>query len=134
MERGPALPPYAGPRPPAEGTLPTDGEIPLQRWQIEQKTHNPIPPGARIEQGRALFNIYCSPCHGAQGSGEGPVAKVFVLPGNLRSREVQSHSDAWIYGTIRNGSNTMPRYGAELAPQQRWEVVQYIRSLKEPAQ
>ena len=95
--------------------------------------HSPPPSAAAAKRGQAMFLVYCSPCHGTQGNGDGPLARVFVPPGDLHGPEIQSHNDAWIYGTIRNGSNTMPRYGAELSPQQRWEVVQFIRSLKEPA-
>lgn len=132
MAQQPSLPTYAGPRPPAPGALAVHGEFPLERWQMEERLHNPLPPSTPPDKGRVLYSTYCFPCHGSEGRGDGPVAKVFVLPRNLRSPEVQNHLDAWIYGTIRNGSNMMPRYGHELAPPDRWEVVTYVRTFREP--
>lgn len=131
MVQQPSLATYARPRPPAEGTLPVDGELPLERWQMEELLHNPRPASAApSEQGRFYFSVYCLPCHGPGGRGDGPVAKVFVQPRNLTGPEVQGHADGWIYGTIRNGANMMPRYGPELSSHQRWEIVAFVRSLK----
>ncbi|MBI4455554.1 MAG: c-type cytochrome [Acidobacteria bacterium] len=127
----PSLAPFEGPRPPVEGTLPVEGDFALQRWQMEQLLKNPLPQSAAgIEKGRFLFSMYCSPCHGTQGRGDGPVVKVFVQPGDLRHPAVQAQSDAWMYGTIRNGENMMPRYGPELSVRERWQIVQYVKSFK----
>lgn len=133
MARQPAPGPAAGPRPPADGTLPLGGEWPLERWQMEQIAHAvPAQPAISQQDGGRLFGIYCTPCHGQQGGGDGRVASVFVQPGSLRGTEVQEHNDGWIYGTIRNGANAMPRYGPELPAAQRWEIVRFVRTLKEP--
>ena len=123
------------PRLPVEGTLSHNGEFPLQRWQIEQMVKNPlVASGAASRRGQALFGAFCAPCHGTRGHGDGPVAKVFVQPRNLAAPEIQQHSDGWLYGAIRNGANIMPRHGPDLSQQQRWEIVQYLRTLTEPRQ
>ena len=127
--------PSDAPRLPVEGTLPRDGEFPLQRWQIEQMVKNPLVASeAASLRGQALFCVFCTPCHGTRGHGDGPVAKVFVKPGNLVTPEIQQHGDAWLYGTIRNGANIMPRYGPDLSQEERWEIVRYLRTLAEPPQ
>lgn len=128
MMRQPSLPPYAGPRAPAPGTVPVSGEVPLERWQMEG-FQNPRAGAAPTEAGRALFATYCVPCHGEGARGNGPVAKVFVQPRDLRDPSVQARPDGWFFGTIRNGANMMPRYGPEIGPSERWEIVNHLKRL-----
>jgi mono/diheme cytochrome c family protein len=116
------------PRPPAAGTVPMGGELPIDRAVAEQMLRNPIAGAAPSETGRALYASYCSPCHGAAGVGNGPVARFFVPPGDLTSAAVQQHGDGWIYATVTNGTARMPRQGPELSPHERWEIVNVVRS------
>ncbi|RMH52851.1 MAG: cytochrome c [Zetaproteobacteria bacterium] len=91
---------------------------------------NPIPPTKEsIAKGRALFRIYCMPCHGYSGKGDGPVGKIFeTQPADLTSDYVKDDlTDGWIWGTITFGSYIMPRYGYDMSPTERWHVVNYIR-------
>ena len=73
------------------------------------------------------------PCHGETGKGDGPVAAKFIPPSDLGSPFFQENSDAWFYGTIRNGVRLMPRYGAELSSHRSWQIVTYLRTLKQPS-
>jgi S-disulfanyl-L-cysteine oxidoreductase SoxD len=116
------------PRPPAAGTVPLGGELPIDRNVAERALHNPIAGTGPTATGRALYGSYCSPCHGVSGIGNGPVARFFVPPGDLTSIAVQQHSDGWIYATITNGTARMPRQGTELSPHERWEIVNVVRS------
>jgi len=85
-----------------------------------------------ILKGRSLFKIYCMPCHGASGVGNGPVGKIFeAQPADLSSDYVKELSDGWIWGTITFGSYIMPRYGYDMSPTERWNVVNYIRNVLE---
>jgi len=90
---------------------------------------NPIVPTKEsILKGRSLFKIYCLPCHGVTGEGNGLVGKIFeVQPANLTSDYVKGLSDGWIWGTITFGSYIMPRYGYDMKPSERWNVVNYVR-------
>lgn len=133
MMKQPSIAPFEGPRAPADGALPTNGELPLERWQMEESLHNPLSRRAAVGSGRQLFDTYCIPCHGASGRGDGPIVKVFTQPKDLTGAEVQDRQDGWIFGTIRNGGNLMPRYGHELAPGERWAIVNYVRTLRGPA-
>lgn len=116
------------PRPPAAGTVPVSGELPIDRTVAERVLNNPIAGAGPTDSGRGLYGSYCSPCHGIAGIGNGPVARFFVPPGDLTSAAVQQHSDGWIYATITNGTARMPRQGTELSPQERWEIVNVVRS------
>ena len=102
-----------------------------------------IPPQITIDQstmqrGRTLFAIYCAPCHGVDGQGQGPIflraQKLnqggFVQPTNLQSPDIRSRADGHIYNTIRNGIRNMPAYGSQINTQDRWAVVAYVRALQ----
>ena len=119
------------PREPAQGTLATTGEPRLDRATAEHILQNPIASGP-APNGRALYQIYCVPCHGISGTGDGLVARHFMLdvnvrPADLTSDTVQGHTDGWLYGTITNGTARMPAYRYELTPRERWEIVTFVR-------
>jgi mono/diheme cytochrome c family protein len=93
------------------------------------KLINPIPvtPDS-VNKGKGLFTIYCTPCHGVSGTGDGLVGEKLVLrPFNLTSPSVQSITDGLIFGYITFGGAVMPIYGNDLSPTERWHVVNYVR-------
>jgi len=94
---------------------------------------NPVKAtAASINRGHALFSIYCLPCHGESGKGNGPVGKIFeATPADLSSDYVKELSDGWIWGTITFGSYIMPRYGYDTTPSERWDLVNYLRNVIE---
>jgi len=95
---------------------------------------NPIPATpASIKMGHALFMTYCFPCHGESGKGNGPVGKIFeTQPADLTSDYVKNDlTDGWIWGTITFGSYIMPRYGYDMSPTERWDVVNFVRNVLE---
>lgn len=128
MVRGPARPTAAGPRGPARGAIPVDGELSLERWQIERLARQPA-AGVPVAAGRALYLTYCAPCHGPRGLGDGPVAKLFIPPTDLTSERVRTMTDGWLYATMRSGAMSMPRYGHEMSRAERWALVAYLRTL-----
>lgn len=132
MAKQPAPAPSAGPQAPVEGTLPTHGRFPLDRSQLEVLyPTNPLPASEEVvEAGRQQFSVYCAPCHGPTGKGDGPVAAKFIPPTDLASPFIQENTDGWFYGTIRNGIRLMPRYGAELSAHQSWQIVAFVRTFQ----
>lgn len=88
--------------------------------------------------GRVHFNVYCAPCHGLGGAGDGPVAQRaaeletlgWVTPTSLVDPLIQERSHGSIYNTIRNGLRTMPPYGDQIRPADRWAIVMYVRALQ----
>ena len=95
---------------------------------------NPVPATKQsIVKGRSLFMIYCLPCHGESGKGNGPVGMIFeAQPADLTSDYVKNDlSDGWIWGTITFGSYIMPRYDYDMTPTERWHVVNFVRNVLE---
>jgi mono/diheme cytochrome c family protein len=119
-----------GPRPPDPGTRPLAETGPGDPPAAERAT-NPLPADdATIAYGRALYEMYCTPCHGTDGTGTGgAVARYFPRVGDLGSGDVQQHGDGWLYAIITTGTSTMPAYGHELDSRERWQVVRFVRTL-----
>jgi mono/diheme cytochrome c family protein len=94
---------------------------------------NPVPADQNsIARGQYLFSLNCEICHGTQGKGDGPVAKSLVRkPANLTGPNVANMDDGTIFLVISNGvPGTMPPLRENLAVGDRWDVVNYIRTLK----
>ncbi len=82
--------------------------------------------------GKDLFGIYCAPCHGAAGKGDGPVAKKFVpTPADISATGHGSHHpEGELFAVVTHGKNGMPPFRADLTAKERWLVVAYLRTLK----
>ena len=87
---------------------------------------------ASIGRGSELFHIICITCHGPQGKGDGPIASYFQnKPANLTGLAVQSLSDGGIFMVVSNGvQGKMPALNENLTVRERWDVVNYLRTLK----
>jgi mono/diheme cytochrome c family protein len=97
---------------------------------------NPVKPTPEsVSAGRQLYGIYCTPCHGASGTGNGLAGeKLTVRPFDLTSDGVQSLSDGFIFGYLTFRGAVMPSYANDLSPTERWHVINYLRhGLKPPA-
>ena len=88
------------------------------------------------DEGKDRYDIYCTICHGAQGEGDGPVAQSLAnVVRNLNEQRVLDSSDGWIYAVIANGYGAlMPEYGSKIVPEDRWHIVNYVRTLQRGAQ
>jgi copper transport protein len=95
---------------------------------------NPIPPNAdSVAKGQALFQKNCVPCHGQTGLGDGPVGLTLSpRPANLQLHAVPGvHTDGQLYLWISDGfpGSVMPAFRGSLADEERWNLVNYIRTL-----
>jgi mono/diheme cytochrome c family protein len=88
-----------------------------------------------IERGRDRYAIYCQPCHGALGDGNG-VTKRYGMGAtpSYHDDRLRSMAEGELYNTITNGKNTMLPYADKLAPEDRWAVVAYVRALQRAQQ
>lgn len=93
---------------------------------------NPVPSSeASITSGSQAYEKECLSCHGRKGKGNGPNS--FTLekePGDLTSSKVQNQTDGELFWKITEGRKPMPSARLTLSDNQRWEVVNYIRTLK----
>jgi mono/diheme cytochrome c family protein len=83
-----------------------------------------------LKAGESLYITNCAPCHGKKGKGDGPAAAALSpKPANHTSAAVQSEKDGSLFWKISEGHNPMPPYKTMLSETQRWQLVDYIRSL-----
>lgn len=93
-----------------------------------------------LKRGRERYDIYCSPCHGLNGAGDGITAKYGIgslgANGNYNSERIRTMPEGQIFDTITNGSasKVMLPYGDKLTAEDRWAVVAYIRALERTQQ
>ena len=131
--------PYARPIPPVAGTVPVDAvELPVTRENADRLTNPRTRTAESMNRGQWLYQTYCLVCHGERGRGDGPVsiAGGGPLPGvvSLVDPARPRMSDGAMYGMIveaqRMGRGLMPRYGDKIHGNDRWDVVNYVRSLQ----
>ncbi|HEV8436774.1 MAG TPA: cytochrome c [Methylomirabilota bacterium] len=92
---------------------------------------NPVPPSPEsVKKGGELFAIYCTPCHGAAGKGDGLVATKFVQPADLSNPDLHKvRTDGYWQSYLGAGGAVMPSYGEALSPEERWHIVNFMRTL-----
>ncbi|MFI5143406.1 MAG: c-type cytochrome [Thermoanaerobaculales bacterium] len=91
-----------------------------------------------MRRGQERYDIYCSPCHGLSGYGDGPVAKradalqegTWTPPSSYHTDLVRSRPAGHLFNTITNGIRNMPAYGAQIPVADRWAIVAYVRALE----
>ena len=113
------------------------GFIGLQKdvWKAPEeakKLKNPTTNmDASVQNGKKLFRSRCAVCHGKTGLGDGPGGKALVpQPESLKTPLVQNQTDGEIFWKISNGRNDMIKWEPILTEQQRWDLVNFIRTMK----
>ena len=84
-----------------------------------------------IERGQQRFNIYCLPCHGYLGEGDGMVVqRGFSPPPTFHSDRLRQAPVGYLFNVITNGFGAMPSYAGQVPVPDRWAIVAYIRALQ----
>ena len=84
-----------------------------------------------LDRGRERFNIYCEPCHGMSGDGDGMIVqRGFRHPPSLHADNLRAAPAGHFFDVITNGFGAMYPYGYRVAPRDRWAIVAYIRALQ----
>ena len=84
-----------------------------------------------IARGQERFNINCAVCHGQAGLGNGVAGQYGVAAiANLQDDRIRAMPDGQLFSTITNGKNTMGAYGPQIAIEDRWAIVAYLRALQ----
>jgi len=85
-----------------------------------------------LQHGREQFEIYCTPCHGSLGDGNGITKKLGVMPAvaNLHDKRIVEMADGEIFNTITHGKGLMGAYGPMVSTRDRWAVIAYLRALQ----
>jgi mono/diheme cytochrome c family protein len=112
----------------------TDGADPAS-WVAEIPISVTLPV---LQRGRECYGIYCSPCHGLGGYGDGMIAKraealqegTWTPPSSFHTELVRSRAAGHLYNTITHGIRNMPAYGSQIDVEDRWAIVAYLRALQ----
>ncbi len=85
-----------------------------------------------LQRGRRRFDIYCAPCHGRLGDGNGITKKLGVMPAvaNLHDQRIVAMADGEIFNTVTKGKGLMGAYGPLMPAEDRWAVIAYLRALQ----
>jgi len=99
--------------------LPPEGTIP------RETAHHFARPGV------AVYQIYCQPCHGGAGKGDGPVAmRGFPPPPSFLADHALHLTDDQMFEIVSHGQKNMPSYAVQVPPQDRRAAISYVRSLQ----
>lgn len=96
---------------------------------------SPVDPSDEsVSQGKELYMKYCTTCHGRSGGGTGPAAHgITTAPPPLWAwHGTDSSSDGYLYWFITNGRNEMPPWGVLLSENERWHLINYIKTIEAP--
>jgi len=133
MEIQPSFDAQEDPLPVPARSIPVDGPVSIPNMGAPV---NPVvADDVSLERGENLYTINCVMCHGVTGEGNGQVAALLAnKPANLTLDLTQNKSDGALFLTLTNGvTGRMPPLVENLTVRDRWDVVNYIRTLK-PAQ
>jgi mono/diheme cytochrome c family protein len=91
-----------------------------------------------MERGQQRFGIFCAPCHGLSGYGDGVVARraeqlqqgLWIPPTSFHVEPALSRPTGHLFNTITNGIRTMPAHGSQIPVEDRWAIVAYVRALQ----
>jgi len=84
-----------------------------------------------MARGQERFNIYCSPCHGRTGAGDGMIVRRgFRRPPMLTEERLRNAPVGHFYDVITNGFGAMPDYQSQVPTDDRWAIVAYVRALQ----
>ncbi len=105
-----------------------------EKWEAPKSADalkNPVTPDATsLKDGKTMYSTYCTPCHGDKGKGDGVAAAALaVKPADHSSVKIQSQTDGALFWEMTEGHNPMPSYKKSFTDMQRWQLVNYIRTL-----
>jgi mono/diheme cytochrome c family protein len=112
------------------------GEQPgsTEKWTApaaEARKKNPVAVSeSSLAAGQKIYVKRCVACHGKTGNGDGPdAADLGIHPAKLSDPLIREETDGELFWKITVGKKPMPNYGSRLSPTDRWNVINYLRSL-----
>jgi len=127
-------------RKPIPGTVPR-GQLrddpQLHQGRTEEGTYVERAPIAVdrgvLERGKDRYEVYCTPCHGLTGDGNGIIMRGgygYTPAPSYHTDQLRNVTDGYLYDVIANGVRNMPEYGHQISVRDRWAIVVYIRALQ----
>ncbi len=113
-------------RAPVEGTVARDDPLGPRPETLPEPLSREL-----LQRGGERFGIFCSPCHGGTGYGDGMIVqRGFPAPPSLHSARLREAPLRHFYDVISDGFGKMYAYGARVPPADRWAIAAYIRALQ----
>jgi hypothetical protein len=111
----------------ARGSL-ADDELVVSK----ESNEFPLPVNQELlERGEQRYKIFCTPCHGLQGDGNGMVAmRGMKRPPTYHQVRLRNAPNGYFYDVISNGFGQMYGYAAQIPPRDRWAIIAYVRALQ----
>ena len=119
-------------RPLVENTV-ARGSLANDELFVPKDSNNfPLPVNLELlERGEERYKIFCTPCHGLQGDGNGMVAmRGMKQPPSYHQDRLRNAPNGYYYDNITNGFGQMLGYAAQIPPRDRWAIIAYIRALQ----
>ena len=97
----------------------------------EARKKNPIAVNeSSLAAGEKIYLKRCAACHGKTGNGDGPdAADLGIHPAKFSDPLLRTETDGELFWKITVGKKPMPNYGTRLSPTDRWNVINYLRTL-----
>ena len=116
----------------ARGHLRDDALLYTGKVNGADATIFPFPIDANVmARGRERFDIFCSPCHGRTGQGDGMIVRRgFRRPPTFHQDRLRSAPVGQLFDVITNGFGAMPDYAVQVRPEDRWAIIAYVRALQ----
>ncbi|MCX6549548.1 MAG: cytochrome c [Acidobacteria bacterium] len=90
---------------------------------------------AVMDRGRERFDIYCSPCHGRAGVGDGMIVRRgYRRPPTFHQDRLRQAAPGYVFDVITNGFGAMPDYAGQVPVPDRWAIVAYVKALQRSQQ
>jgi mono/diheme cytochrome c family protein len=84
-----------------------------------------------MARGHERFDIYCSPCHGRTGAGDGMIVRRgYRRPPTFHQDRLRQVPPGYVFDVITNGFGAMPDYSAQVSVADRWAIIAYVRALQ----
>lgn len=121
---------------PGSVLITVSGEQPgaAEKWiapAAEARKKDPVAVSeSSLSAGQKIYVKRCLACHGKTGNGDGPdAADLGIDPAKLSDPVIRQETDGELFWKITVGKKPMPNYGTRLSPADRWNVINYLRSL-----
>jgi len=86
---------------------------------------------ALLRRGQQRYGIYCTPCHGQTGRGDGMVVqRGYRRPPSFHIERLRNEKTGYFFDVITSGFGAMPDYAAQVTVADRWAIVAYLRALQ----
>ncbi len=123
--------------------VPTEGEELVEAGEPSLEVlpvHSfPVPvTQVMLDRGQERYEIYCAPCHGLSGYGDGMIDKraaelqegTWTIPSNLHDQPLREKPVGYLFQVITSGARSMPAYGPQISVEDRWAIVAYLKALQ----